>query len=152
VRGAAAGVALTVVVLTTAPATGAAQGTGERAVAVHAATAAADSTTVTVAESAAAATASSATSEAVRRAADRAGGLRIVVSLAERRLWLRDGTTTLHTAPVGIGKGTTLEHAGRTWTFTTPRGVHRVRAKAENPAWVPPDWHYVELAQQRGFT
>lgn len=83
--------------------------------------------------------------------AERAAGLRILVSLSERRLWLRDGAITLHTAPVGIGKGTTLRHEERVWSFATPRGRRRVLSKAVNPVWVPPEWHYVELAQQRGF-
>lgn len=87
----------------------------------------------------------------LRLEAEQAGGLRILVSLGERRLWLRDGAITLHTAPVGIGKGTTLRHDGRSWTFATPRGRRQVRLKEPAPVWVPPDWHYVELAQQRGF-
>lgn len=87
----------------------------------------------------------------LRVEAEGASGLRLLVSLSERRLWLRDGPITLHTAPVGIGKGTTLRHDGRTWTFVTPRGRRRVLAKETNPVWVPPEWHYVELAQRRGF-
>lgn len=88
---------------------------------------------------------------ATRAPGERAPGLRILVSLDERTLRLMDGDSTLHVAPVGIGKGTTLEHAGRSWTFATPRGRHVVRAKAEHPVWVPPDWHYVELARQYGL-
>lgn len=93
----------------------------------------------------------SAASAAIRAAGERAPGLRILVSLDERTLRLVDGDSTLHVAPVGVGKGTTLEHAGRSWTFATPRGRHVVRAKAENPVWVPPDWHYVEAARQHGL-
>lgn len=87
----------------------------------------------------------------LRVEAEGASGLRLLVSLSERRLWLRDGPITLHTAPVGIGKGTTLRHDGRTWTFVTPSGRRRVLSKERNPVWVPPEWHYVELAQERGF-
>lgn len=87
----------------------------------------------------------------LRLEAEQAGGLRILVSLAERQLWLRDGAITLHSAPVGIGKGTTLRHDGRSWTFATPRGRRQVLFKEPAPVWVPPEWHYVELAQQRGF-
>lgn len=87
----------------------------------------------------------------LRQEAERARGLRILISLSECRLWLMHGGITLHHAPVGIGKGTTLRHDGRSWTFATPRGRRRVIAKESNPVWIPPEWHYVELAQQRGF-
>lgn len=88
----------------------------------------------------------------VAEAARRAGGRRLVVSLQERRLWWMDGEQVLHTAPVAVGKGTRLEHGGRVWDFSTPFGVRTVRAKAENPVWVPPEWHYVELAQDSAYT
>ncbi|HEX2190771.1 MAG TPA: L,D-transpeptidase [Longimicrobiaceae bacterium] len=87
----------------------------------------------------------------VAEAARRAGGRRLVVSLQERRLWWMDGDSVLHTAPAAVGKGTRLEHGGRTWDFSTPYGVRTVRAKAENPVWVPPEWHYVELAQDSAY-
>lgn len=86
-----------------------------------------------------------------REHAESARGLRILISLSERRLWLKDGGITLHTAAVGVGKGGRLEHGGTEWSFETPRGVRQVLAKEENPVWVPPLWHYVELARQRGF-
>lgn len=92
-----------------------------------------------------------AASNLLRLEAERAAGLRILVSVSERKLWLRDGAITLHTAPVGIGKGTTLRHEGRAWTFATPRGRREVLSKEARPVWVPPEWHYVELAQERGF-
>ncbi len=76
---------------------------------------------------------------------------RVVVSLAERRLWLVEGVDTLLSAPAGIGKGTTLEYEGRSWTFDTPVGTRAVLAKEENPVWTPPDWHYVEVASENGF-
>lgn len=80
-----------------------------------------------------------------------AEGRRIVVSLDQRRLWWMEGDTVLHSAPVAVGKGTRLEHRDRVWDFTTPHGVRRVRAKQENPVWVPPDWHYVELAADSAY-
>lgn len=82
----------------------------------------------------------------------RATGLRIVISLKDRYLWLVNGSDTLYSAPVGIGTGTTFTYAGRTWTFTTPRGERRVIAKQRDPVWTPPDWHYFEKAHQRGLT
>jgi hypothetical protein len=89
---------------------------------------------------------------AVRDAAWRAGGRRLVVSVEERRLWLMDGADMVRTAPVAVGKGTRLEHGGRSWRFVTPSGVRRVQGKATNPVWVPPDWHYAELAADSGWT
>src|SRR5690606_31763349 len=35
--------------------------------------------------------------------------------------------------------------------FKTPPGVRTVRSKQANPVWVPPYWHYVELAREQGL-
>jgi lipoprotein-anchoring transpeptidase ErfK/SrfK len=80
-----------------------------------------------------------------------ADDLRLVVSLAERRLVVLDGRDTLRVAPVGIGMDSTLEYRGRVWNFRTPRGARRVLAKEADPVWVPPEWHYVEVARARGL-
>jgi lipoprotein-anchoring transpeptidase ErfK/SrfK len=77
--------------------------------------------------------------------------LRIEISLADRRLWLLEGEDTLLSVPAGIGKGTTLRHEGRSWTFDTPRGTRTVLGKQRDPVWVPPDWHFVEAARERAF-
>ena len=88
----------------------------------------------------------------VRSAAGRADGLRVIVELHRRTLWVvNDQQDTLLTAPVAIGTGTTLEHNGRRWTFDTPRSVRRVRVKKADPVWTPPDWHYVEIAKKHGL-
>ncbi len=89
---------------------------------------------------------------AMRGAAFRAGGRRVVISLAERRLWYMDGRDTVYTAPVAVGKGTRLEYGSRAWRFATPRGVRRVEDKRPNPVWTPPDWHYAEIARDSGWT
>lgn len=86
-----------------------------------------------------------------RALAERATGLRLVVSLLDRRLWLIDGQDTLRAAPVGIGTGALLKFEDREWRFRTPRGRRTVHAKAKNPVWVPPDWHYAELAHRLGY-
>jgi len=83
--------------------------------------------------------------------AQRATGRRILVSLAERRLWLMEGSTTLHSARVAVGKPVILEYEDQTWNFATPRGRREVLGKQANPVWVPPDWHYVELAMAQGW-
>lgn len=77
-----------------------------------------------------------------------ASGMRIVVSLESKRLWLLQGRDTLMDAPVAIGMDTTFEFEGRTFRFETPKGTRRILSKQTNPLWRPPDWHYYELAAQ----
>jgi lipoprotein-anchoring transpeptidase ErfK/SrfK len=91
------------------------------------------------------------TSREVRLAAREASGFRLVVSLKERRLWVLDGRDTVRIAPVGIGMDSTLVYRGRVWRFRTPPGVRRVLGKESEPVWVPPEWHYVEVAHARGL-
>jgi len=76
----------------------------------------------------------------------REAGRRILVSIAERRLWLVDGDDTLLAAPVAIGMGKDFTYRGRTYHFATPRGERRVIAKGANPVWIVPEWHYYERA------
>lgn len=87
-----------------------------------------------------------------RAAAERARGRRVVVSLAQRRLWLINGRDTLRTATVAVGRGDTLSHGSVRWKFDTPRGVRRVIGKERNPVWVPPLWHFVRNARETGRT
>lgn len=77
----------------------------------------------------------------------------IVVSLEDRRLWLKQRDRTLFTTRVAVGSGKTLvKNSGRKeWKFDTPRGRLVVQSKEPAPVWVPPDWHYVELAKQKGL-
>lgn len=86
-----------------------------------------------------------------RRLADRSKGYRIVVSLLDRRLWVIRGDDTLRTAPAAVASRSTLDFNGRTWTFDTPRGVRHVLSKAANPYWIPPRWHYAEVAKTYGL-
>jgi len=76
----------------------------------------------------------------------------IVVSMADHRLWYKQGREVLYEAPVATGSGKELVggSAGQ-WRFETPRGRLTVKAKDEDPAWVPPDWHYVEQAHKKGL-
>ena len=87
--------------------------------------------------------------ESTREAAERAGGLRLVVLLERREMLVLDGADTLRIAPVAIGVDTTISFGTRSWTFDTPRGKRTVLRKQANPVWVPPDWHYVEVAGKR---
>ncbi len=75
----------------------------------------------------------------------------IVVSLTERHLWYKQGDSVLFEAPVATASGKTLVNtaSGKTYRFDTPRGRLPVTEKEESPAWVPPDWHYLEQARKR---
>ena len=77
----------------------------------------------------------------------------IVVSMADHQLWYKKGKEVLFNAPVATGSGKELVGGGSEgqWRFETPRGRLTVQAKDENPAWVPPDWHYVEQAHKKGL-
>jgi hypothetical protein len=89
--------------------------------------------------------------ESARRAAERARGYRVVVSLFDRRLWAIFDDDTLRAAPVGVGMDSLLVHGEKRWYFETPRGQRVVRAKEATPLWTPPDWHYVEVAARHGL-
>ena len=86
-----------------------------------------------------------------RAAADRDAGLRVVVSLTERRLYAIIGADTLLRTVVAVSTDETLEYAGKSWRFITPRGMRTVIAKKENPVWIPPEWHYAEVAREHGL-
>lgn len=74
----------------------------------------------------------------------------IVVSIADHRLWFRNGDQLLFSTRVATGTGKVLAKGGGSqWKFETPRGRLSVLSKESEPAWVPPDWHYVELAQKK---
>jgi len=77
----------------------------------------------------------------------------IVVSIEDHRLWYKQRDSVLFTAGVATGSGKVLESSagGSQWKFETPRGRLVVQAKEEDPAWIPPDWHFVEQARKRGF-
>ena len=77
----------------------------------------------------------------------------IVVSLSDNRVWVRDANMELFTTRVASGSGRTLIGAGRDqkYKFDTPRGRYSVVSKETAPAWVPPDWHFVEQAGKRGL-
>lgn len=76
----------------------------------------------------------------------------LVVSIAENRLWYKQGDRVLFTTRVATGSGKVLEKTGgggEQWKFETPRGRLVVQSKETDPAWVPPDWHFVEQAKKR---
>ncbi len=75
----------------------------------------------------------------------------IIVSLAENRLWVRESGDDIFTTRVASGSGRTLVGNGRgqQYKFDTPRGRLTVLSKETAPAWVPPDWHFVEKAGRK---
>src|SRR2546422_5370993 len=76
----------------------------------------------------------------------------IVVSMADHRLWYKQGKEIMFEARVATGSGKELVGgANGQWRFETPRGRLTVKGKDEDPAWVPPDWHYVEQAHKKGL-
>jgi lipoprotein-anchoring transpeptidase ErfK/SrfK len=79
-----------------------------------------------------------------------AGKPYIVVSLAERRVLVLKGEDTLFRAPVAVGSGKTLVMGGQTKRFITPRGRMAITHKELDPVWVPPNWHYIEIARNTG--
>jgi lipoprotein-anchoring transpeptidase ErfK/SrfK len=75
----------------------------------------------------------------------------LVVSLAERRVLYIQGNDTIFRAPVAIGSGETVVIDGVTKRFQTPRGKMAITSKELDPVWVPPNWHYVEIARRHGM-
>jgi L,D-transpeptidase catalytic domain len=73
--------------------------------------------------------------------------VRIAVSLASRTLWVIAGSDTLRAASVAVASNQTLAYAGRQWRFAAPRGRRVVLSKRASPVWLPPDWHYAEVAR-----
>jgi hypothetical protein len=76
----------------------------------------------------------------------------VLVSTETRSLWLMDDSTTLLRAPIAVGRSKRLIYQGKEYDFTTPVSKRKVLAKATSPIWVPPDWHYFEIAVDRGLT
>lgn len=68
----------------------------------------------------------------------------VLVHLATNRVHLMDGVRSIWSAPAATGNGFRLAGAGKRWTFTTPKGLFRVRRKEKDPIWVAPDWYFVE--------
>ena len=79
----------------------------------------------------------------------------IIVSISDKRLWYRQGDRTIFTTRVATGTGKELVREGPNggvhWKFETPRGRLVVEAKETDPIWIPPDWHYIEMAAKRNF-
>jgi hypothetical protein len=75
-------------------------------------------------------------------------GLRVLVSTEARALWLMRDTLVVFHAPIAVGMQEPWTYRGRTYNFNTPVGQRRVLEKDSEPIWVPPDWHYFEVAAE----
>lgn len=74
-------------------------------------------------------------------------GTYVVVDTARNRLYVKRRDLVLLEAVVSTGSGTILDHPDepeRRWVFDTPRGAFAVESKLVNPAWVKPDWAFLE--------
>jgi hypothetical protein len=85
------------------------------------------------------------------KAAHAERGTRILISLEHHRLWLLHDERVDFSAPVALGKPVVLEYDGHIWRFSTPRGRRVIEEKERDPEWIPPEWHYVELAVAQGW-
>lgn len=79
-------------------------------------------------------------------------GMRVLVSTETRSLWVMQDSITIFRAPIAVGRSKRLIYQGKEYDFTTPVSKRKVLAKATSPLWVPPDWHYFEIAVERGLT
>jgi len=89
--------------------------------------------------------------ERARLTAVQAPGLKVVVSLRDRRVVVMRGAETVRSVKAAVASGMTIEYGGRSWTFRTPRGRHTVLRKIVKPVWTPPDWVYAEAAMQHNL-
>jgi lipoprotein-anchoring transpeptidase ErfK/SrfK len=74
-------------------------------------------------------------------------GIFVVIDTAQNRLEVREGEKILHTAVASTGSGASLQdprQPNKGWVFETPRGVYTILNKIKNPAWVKPDWAFIE--------
>jgi lipoprotein-anchoring transpeptidase ErfK/SrfK len=87
----------------------------------------------------------------VLKAANLARGAKIIVSTAQRQLWLINNNDTLLVAPVAIGMGKDFVYNGKKFHFATPTGRRKVLSKSEAPMWKVPEWHYLERASNENL-
>lgn len=77
----------------------------------------------------------------------RPGGRYVIVHLAENRVFVFDDDDAVWSAPAGTGTGFRLERGQHRWTFTTPKGLFKIKRMEKDPIWEAPDWLYVERGQ-----
>ncbi|MDO8282288.1 MAG: L,D-transpeptidase [Thermodesulfovibrionia bacterium] len=77
-------------------------------------------------------------------------GVYIIIDTAKNRLYMKKGEEILREAVISTGSGSILKDPSgkREWVFDTPRGERTVKSKITNPAWVKPDWAFVEEGEE----
>jgi hypothetical protein len=85
----------------------------------------------------------------VLAAANAHAGLKLMVSIDDRWLWLISGRDTLMSTQIAIGMAKDFEFEGRKFRFETPRSLRKIIKKEAAPRWNVPEWHYMERAQAR---
>jgi len=85
-----------------------------------------------------------------RLASLRPKGIYILIDSGANRLILKKGDIVLRETVVSCGSGSILEEPGgkRRWIFDTPRGEFAVKSKIVDPAWVKPDWAFIEEGKE----
>ena len=78
-------------------------------------------------------------------------GMRVLISTEKRSLWVMRDSSLIFSAPIAVGRSKRLVYNGKEYDFTTPVGKRKVLAKGTSPLWVPPDWHYFEIAVERNL-
>ena len=73
--------------------------------------------------------------------------LYLVVDTHTNQLFVRRGGALLRTCVAATGSNSKLEAEGRSWFFSTPRGIMTVRDKRVDPIWIKPDWAFVEKGE-----
>jgi L,D-transpeptidase YbiS len=71
----------------------------------------------------------------------------VVVDTARNHLYLKRRQEVVLDAIASTGSGTILTKPGDgrdQWVFDTPRGEFSVQSKLTRPAWVKPDWAFIE--------
>lgn len=73
-------------------------------------------------------------------------GIHILIDSGKNILYLKKGDTILREAVVSCGSGNVLDapDGQKSWVFDTPRGVFTISSRISNPAWIKPDWAFVE--------
>lgn len=72
------------------------------------------------------------------------GRYAVVIDVDTNILHFKQGDLTLWSAPIGTGTGFRMQAEEDAWDFDTPNGIFNVQFKELNPAWIAPDWFFVE--------
>ena len=78
-------------------------------------------------------------------------GMRVLIATQARTMWVMRDSTPIFAAPIAVGRSKRLIYKGKEYDFTTPVGKRKVISKGLMPLWVPPDWHYFEMAVERNL-